>query len=522
VAGSNGRFRWVSFLLAKALVLLAHSAEGRQALIATGAKPALQPASSEPAFVSSFRDPAGQLVCVDGRILRFVAPQGLSALRDFLSTETARRFQESARLVSSRALTAAETALLQSRVSSQVGAIDAEWRVLEHSKIDFPTFPYEWPPEMLHAAGVLTLDLAEAALKEGMGLKDASPYNVLFEGPNAVFVDILSFEKRHPRDFIWLAYGQFVRTFLLPLALHKFCGNPPDRLFLAKRDGIEPEEVCRQLTLSQKLRFPFRTLATLPVWLAGKPSGNFTAVKSRLARSDEQGRFILEALLRRARRLLDRLAPSANRASKWSGYDSSNCYSSAGAEAKERFVGEALREFQPSRVLDVGANRGRYSELAAQQGSAVVAIDSDRVVMGELWLRARSEGLNILPLVVNLARPSPAMGWRNRESASFLERAREHFDAVLMLAVMHHLLVTDGIPLAEIIEASAELTRDLVLIEFVPPDDPMFRQIAHGREELHANLNQDLFETACLKHYFIVRSLQVEGSNRRLYLLRKR
>jgi SAM-dependent methyltransferase len=522
VAGSGSRIRGVAFLLAKALVVLADSTEGRQALIAADAKPASKPAPSSCAFESSFRDPAGQLVCVDNRIFRFVNPQGLSALKDFLLTETAHSFQKAARLVSSRALTAEQAAMLRNRMSWRVPGIDAECGVLEHSKIDFPSFPYEWPPEMLHAAGVLTLDLAQAALKEGIGLKDASPYNVLFEGPDPVFVDLLSFEKRNPHEFTWLAYGQFVRTFLLPLALHKFCGRPLDRLFLAKRDGIEPEEVCRQLTLSQKLRFPFRTLATLPTWLAGNSSRNVTPTRQRLARSEEQGRFILDALLRRARRLLERLEPATDQASKWSGYESSNRYSSAGAQVKEAFVNEALREFRPKRVLDVGANRGRYSEMAARQDSAVVAIDSDCVVMGELWRRARSEGLNILPLVVNLARPSPAMGWRNRESSSFLERARGHFDAVLMLAVVHHLLVTDGIPLAEILEASAELTRDLLLIEFVPPDDPMFQRLAYGREELHASLDQKLFETACLKHYFIVRSLQIEGSNRRLYLLRKR
>jgi len=491
-------------------------------LIAVAAKPASKPASSDCAFVSSFRDPAGRLVCVDNRIFRFVNSQGRSALDDFLSTATAHRFQQANRMVSSTDLTAEEAAQLQGRLSSRPAGIDAKWDVVEHSKIDFPSFPFEWPPEMLHAAGVLTLDLAQSALTEGMGLKDASPYNVLFEGPNPVFVDLLSFERRDPSDFTWLAYGQFVRTFLLPLALHNVCGSPLERLFLAKRDGVEPEEVYRQLTLSQKLRFPFRTLATLPVWLAGSSSVSAAPAKQRLARSEEQAQFILGSLLRRAKRVLHRLEPATNQASKWSDYESSNRYSPSGAQAKEAFVSEALREFCPKKVLDVGANRGRYSEIAARQGSAVVAIDSDHVVMGELWRRARSEGLNILPLVVNFAWPSPAMGWRNRESSSFLERSREHFDAVLMLAVVHHLMVTDGIPLAEILEASAELTRDLLLIEFVPPDDPMFRQLARGREELHASLNQELFETVCRKHYVIVRAFQIEGSNRRLYLMRKR
>jgi hypothetical protein len=108
-----------------------------------------------------------------------------------------------------RALTAGDVAELPARMSPKLARVEAERGILEHSKVDFPSFPYEWPPEMLHAAGVLTLELAQAALDDGMGLKDASPYNV-FQGPNPVFVDVLSFERRDPRDFTWLAYGQLI------------------------------------------------------------------------------------------------------------------------------------------------------------------------------------------------------------------------------------------------------------------------------------------------------------------------
>jgi hypothetical protein len=148
---------------------------------------------------------------------------------------------------------------------------------------------------------------------------------------------------------------------------------------------------------------------------------------------------------------------------------------------KQEFVEEAVVGFRPQKLLDVGANLGAYSEIAARLGSAVVGIDSDPVVSGQLWRRARSRRLNILPLVVNFSRPSPATGWRYQESPSFLEPAQGHFDAVLMLAVVHHLLVTEGIPLAQILEVSADLTKDLLLIEFVPPTDSMFRRLARGR-----------------------------------------
>ena len=139
-----------------------------------------------------------------------------------------------------------------------------------------------------------------------------------------------------------------------------------------------------------------------------------------------------------------------------------------------------------------------------------------------MWRNARQEKLEILPLAVNLTRPSPGTGWRNQECASFLDRARGKFDAVLMLAVIHHMLVTERVPLADIIDLAAELTTNLLVIEFVAPDDSMFQRLTRGREELHKDLTPELFETQCGRHFEIVRMQHVEGTTRRLYLLRKR
>jgi hypothetical protein len=160
--------------------------------------------------------------------------------------------------------------------------------------------------------------------------------------------------------------------------------------------------------------------------------------------------------------------------------------------------------------------------LAARQGASVVAIDYDPVVVGSLWSAASAEKLNILPLVVNLGQPTPATGWRNEEFPSFLERARGRFDAVLMLAVLHHLLVTDRVPLDSVLRVAAELTRDLLVIEFVGTDDPMFRKIARGREALHAGLTPQSFESAAAVFFELVRRRPVEGSSRVLYVFRKK
>jgi hypothetical protein len=144
------------------------------------------------------------------------------------------------------------------------------------------------------------------------------------------------------------------------------------------------------------------------------------------------------------------------------------------------------------------------------------------VVVGETWRNARQQHLDILPLVVNLARPTPAIGWRNSECSSFLQRSGSAFDAVLMLAVIHHMLVTEGIPLVEIAALAAELTTDLLVLEFVAPQDSMFARIARGREELHRGLNAAAFEACFRTQFEIVRTKHIEGTFRWLYAFRKR
>jgi hypothetical protein len=139
-----------------------------------------------------------------------------------------------------------------------------------------------------------------------------------------------------------------------------------------------------------------------------------------------------------------------------------------------------------------------------------------------MWRRAQAEGLNILPLVVNLARPTPATGWRNRESPSFLDRAAGAFDGALMLGLLHHLLVTERIPLKEIVGLAADLTTALAVIEFVAPQDPMFRRLTRGREELHAALDERAFAEACAAHFEIVKTLALPGTQRTLYWLKKK
>jgi 2-polyprenyl-3-methyl-5-hydroxy-6-metoxy-1,4-benzoquinol methylase len=483
-----------------------------------------EPVIQQPTETASFRDPAGSLFNYQGRILRIVNPIGVADLTAFLESKAARKLTSSGRVVATRPLDESETRelLADPAVQSLFDARDGRM-VVEHERIAFPSFPYEWPPELLHAAGLLTLDLAQALLEDGIGLKDGTPYNVLFRGPEPVFIDVLSFERREAGDATWLPYAQFVRTFVLPLLANRAFGLGLDQILTTRRDGLEPEEVYRWAGAWKRLRPPFLSMVSIPTWLGGRHKQDDTAIYQKKLHSDPaKARFILNTLLNGLRRTLKRLEPVGGAHSTWSDYmTTNNNYTAGHFEAKQRFVKEALAEFPARSVLDVGCNTGHFSALAARTGASVVALDYDPVVLGDVWRNARAEKLNILPLAVNLTRPTPGTGWLNRECSSFLDRARGKFDAVLMLAVIHHMLVTERVPLADIVDLAAELTTGLLIVEFVAPEDSMFRRLTRGREELHKDLTADVFETVCRRRFDIVRSQHVEGAARRLYLLRK-
>ena len=184
-------------------------------------------------------------------------------------------------------------------LAGEVGA------VVRHERLAFPSYPYEWPAEMLHASGLLTLDLALAAFDEGLGLKDATPWNVLFRGPTPIFVDWLSVERRDAHDPTWLPYAQFVRTFLLPLIAHREFQTPLDQIFLSRRDGLEPEDVYRASGPLSRLKPALLAHATLPTWLArGSKASDAQTWAPKRIEDAERARYVLRSVFTRLRRAI--------------------------------------------------------------------------------------------------------------------------------------------------------------------------------------------------------------------------
>jgi hypothetical protein len=266
----------------------------------------------------SFRDPAGKVVISNQRAFRVVTEQYKEAVLEVLHSDVVKS------LVAAGVLIGSEIIRDQSQaddVARLTGTNEKEPFVIEHEHLDFPTYPYEWTPEMLYACGELTLDLMERLLPHGFGLKDATPYNLLFKSSHPVFVDLLSIERRDPLDPTWLAYAQFVRTFIRPLLANKYFGLGLDQVFRVHRDGLQPEQVYKMAGWLRRIRSPFLTLVSMPAVLSQMNPKHYQSIYSaRQSRSPEQAAFILKRQLKGLRRKLRAVKPSAERSSTWTNY----------------------------------------------------------------------------------------------------------------------------------------------------------------------------------------------------------
>ena len=449
---------------------------------------------------SSFRDPAGCFVLEEERGLRTVKSEFARDTLAFLGSDVAKKWTTQGRLIASEVL------------DEPVPGLSLR---LAHPRIFFPSYAWEWTAAQLEAAAELTLDLCEDLIGSGWILKDATPSNILFDGPRPVFVDVLSVERRDPEDPLWNAYGQFVRTFLLPLAALRSLGWSLSST-LSRRDGYEPEELYSVLGPVQRLRSPWRSLVTLPVLLSRRTTAGQAR---RMHRPAPVALKILGHTLRSLRRSLRSLSRTAGE-SRWSRYRENVAhYSTEDWKRKTDFVQEALTLAQPRHVLDIGANTGVFSRLAAASGARVVAWDADMSATERAWRDVCEGPADVLPLVAEFARPTPAAGWNNTETLSLLDRSRGRFDMVMMLAVLHHLLVRDQIPMEHIARLTREMANGWLLVEWVGPKDTKFQELSNGRDWLYGGLNEEQFAASFSSYFVPVRRAVL--SNERVLCLMK-
>lgn len=413
-----------------------------------------------------------------------------------------------------------ETAFLKHGVARELERdgrlVPFEWRTpqcLVSPRYPFVTQPSDWCDAQLLAAARLTIEVAEAALGAGFELKDASAWNVVFDGTRPVFCDHLSFQPLAARQ--WWAFGQFCRHFTFPLAAARLRAVHACETFRVHRDGLAPEQARALLGA--------RGLASrlLPLLLGAGRKGDDVASIAEPAATLRPDQVLHARLLDYARRSLYPPKRTSTPAT-WSRYvDERRHYSETASREKLRKVREWLHVLRADCVLDLGCNTGEFSAAALDEGARVIAVDADHDSVQRLFEGAGGS-VRLHPIVANIADLDGGRGWNAQEHPGLAQRLAGQADVALMLALTHHLHFSESIPLAEIAAFAAAVTTSHLVLELLPESDPMVQHLARQRRRATTDFTRDLQLDRFTRHFDLVELHPLPQSGRELALLRRR
>lgn len=451
----------------------------------------------------SFRDPLSRVVVADDGVYRLFSEMGESdrvAVWPFVESQI-----HLGTVIGSELLSAEDHVAPASSI-------------LRHPKLDLITFPFEWSFQMLKDAALLQLDLVRSAAQAGVGVKDASSYNIQFVGTKPLFIDVGSFQPRQPSD-PWFGYQQFCELFLYPLMLKAYAGVSFQPFLRGSVHGI-PVDQAKGLLGPLRLK---------------RQRGRFTHVlfhalaQAKLADSDEgvvedvaesgMKTELLLATVAKTRKLIESLDVGLDE-SLWSDYSDRGHYASKSLAEKAAFVDESLATLGPlGHVWDVGCNDGMFSRIAAKYAAVVLAMDADELVIDRLYAQLRQDGSaeakRITPLVVDLSTTGGGVGWRGTERPGLFQRSRP--DAVIYLAVVHHLALTFNIPLQQQLDLLAESTESLI-IEFPDENDQMVKKLLRNkRPGIYSHYNLANFERLLSERFHVSRRETLTGGSRTIF-----
>ena len=459
---------------------------------------------------SSFRDNSGFVFARDGVILRQVSDAGAenydalidSGLRDVL--------------VERGWMVGHEEVDVEVDVTGAPGP--GTYKVIRPEPIPLITYPYEWCFGQLKDAALLTIGVQKVALEHGMSLRDASAYNIQWLSGRPVLIDTLSFEKLKEGE-PWVAYRQFCQHFLAPLALMSYRDVRLGQLLRAFIDGVPLDLAAELLPKKARLHPPL----LLHVFSHSKSQARAAKKDTSAEIEKRRGSFSMRAF----QGLVDSLEGAVKklmwepRQEGWSTYyGDRESYSEGSLAHKEELFRDLVSASQAKVIWDLGANTGHFSRIAADAAGAdlVASWEMEWSCVEASYRQAKEEGSAvILPLVLDLSNPSPALGWAHRERDSLVDRGPA--DLVLALALLHHLAIANNVPLPLLATFLRKLGKS-VIIEFVPKEDPMVRQLLANREDIFEDYTQEGFERAFTKEFTIARAEPIKGSERVLYLLR--
>jgi ribosomal protein L11 methylase PrmA len=447
---------------------------------------------------ASWRDPSGFIFNRDGIVYRQVNDCYRDDYLHLLESGLYRRLTEAGLLIKH-----------EDAPSVEPVTPDA-YGIIRPQQLDFISFPYEWCFSQLKDAALTTLRIQSLALEHGMTLKDASSYNIQFVDNRSQLIDSLSFE-RYIDGTPWIAYRQFCQHFLAPLALSATTGLHFGRVLQLFLDGVPLDRAAKLLPWWNRFKPGLAAHIHLHARSIRRHQSD-NGVTSNRRFSGQAFAGLIDNLTSTIRNLSWR-----NGAGEWSDYYDTNSYSAKAFAHKKEVVSRLLAELEPGHVWDLGANTGVFSRLAADRGANVIAWDADPSIVESNYRSCRENGeTRILPLVIDLTNPSPAIGWAHRERLSMTDRSAA--DTVMALALIHHLAIGNNVPLEMIAAWMGELGNNLI-VEFVPKSDPQVQRLLASRRDIFNAYHQDGFEAAFAGTFRCLERIQLHDSDRLIYLM---
>ena len=389
--------------------------------------------------------------------------------------------------------------------------------LLEHPRIPFISYPYEWPFGLLKRAALFHLELHQQALEEGFNLIDGTAYNVQFDNCKPVFIDTLSLRPYTEGEY-WLGYRQFCEQFLNPLLLTAKLGVPFHPWFRGALEGVPVEDMASLLPFSSKCSPTVYMHVVLHGRLSSK-ARQHNGLVANASKGRHLSRRSLMGLLTSLRSLIRGLKPKGLTETPWGDYEKNHSYQFDEVAAKKAVVCSFVERMRPTALWDLGCNSGDYSEQALTAGAGrVIGFDFDPGALEAAISRVDEKKLNMLPLIMDATNPSPAQGWGQKERSGFSERANA--DALIALAFLHHLIIGKNIPMAQAINWVVNLAPCGVL-EFVPKGDPMVQQMLASRTDIFDSYDIETFRTLLGGVAKIVREEQVSLSGRTLFQFKR-
>jgi hypothetical protein len=453
---------------------------------------------------SSFKDPSGFVFESEGKLYRQVNQYYAAPYRQLIDSGLYNKLVNQGQLI-------AHQEIAQNLTNS------ADWfTTLLPEPVETISYPYEWCFEQLQDAALLTLSVLKKALEHGMILKDATPYNIQFHKGRPIFIDTLSFDTYDPKQ-PWIAYRQFCQCFLFPLYLEHYLKTDIQKILSTYIDGIPVDIIAKLLPLKSRL--------SLGVWLHVylQHSASTSARANNNNHNTKTAAFSKKKLLDVISHLSSIITSfPANKTynTTWSNYYEDTILSKEYLKAKEVIITEMSTATKARSVLDLGANDGYFSKLFAGRQMQVIATDSDNRCISRLYQEVKKDKIeNILPLILDIANPSPAIGFNNQERAAFHDRVQT--DLVAALALVHHLVIGKNISLPVLAEYFNKIAPELI-IEFVPKEDEKVQHMLKTRPDTFIDYDQEHFEKYFYNYFEVLEKRPVAGTTRTLYRMKRK